>query len=226
MGEVCPVENIRDIEWTRAVDLVVQIEGLGGGRRRGRASDINQSEALEWLDEQGPTIVVATGGSLGGDAAAWAYGRGRVFEWSTAGKGKSSSFGAECGAHEDALVWLSKTAAAQDGAFLLANSVGLMSKIRTGYVRPQWIPLFRNIKGVFVGVCVPGHCGISFGGKADRLAGRAGPVGDLVLAPGGVVAGLSATLAEEGRLKQQEFWSTQRLVERGRSCGDGAGRGV
>ena len=165
--DITPVEIIQSIEWTKATNFVINTEVIGGRHWRERADCINQSDVLEWLDNQSPTIVVATDGSLRDSTTAWAVAAWtsdaqRVFEWSTARDGRSSSFRAECEAYEDALVWLSQVTTVADRTYLLTDSLSLISKIQAGRIKENWVSLFRGIKGHFVSVYVPGHCGISF----------------------------------------------------------------
>ena len=165
---------------------------------------------LEWLDNQSPTIVVATDGSLRDSTTAWAWTSDaqRVFEWSSARDGRSSSFRAECEAYEDALVWLSQVTTAADRTYLLTDSLSLISKIQAGRIKENWVLLFRGIKGHFVSVYVPGHCGISFNSKADRLAGQAEPLGYLIRSPSDVITEIARQLDEEDVVRQQQHWST------------------
>ena len=55
--DITPVENIQSIEWTRATDLVIHTEVIGGRHWRERADCINQSDVLEWLENQSPTSL-------------------------------------------------------------------------------------------------------------------------------------------------------------------------
>ena len=145
--------------------------------------------------------------------AAWSSSNQRTLEWSTAREGGFSSFRAECEAYEDALVWLAQATKPCDRTFLLTDSLRLISKLQRGQVKTSWIPLFRSIQGHFVSVYVRGHCGISYNAKADRLAGFAEPIGDLVRSPGDVTSEIARCLDGEEMRQQQGHWSTERLMD-------------
>jgi hypothetical protein len=68
---------------------------------------------------------------------------------------------------------------------------------------------------------VPGHSGITYNEKADKLAGEATVFGDLVHEPDDVIKEMEARLSKQENDVQQESWSVQQLIERGLSRGDG-----
>ena len=175
---------------------------------------------------EAPTTIVATDGSLRGETTAWAgavwRGNQIVYEWSAAKQGRSSSFRSECEAFEDALIWLSGNTEDTDKTLLLTDSLSLVSKLQVGMIKDTWAHHIRQIKGVFKAVYVPGHSGISFNEKADELAGKALPFGDLVRVPTDVLSDLREKMTEEERIEQDMHWSTQRMKERGWKYGEGA----
>ena len=119
-------------------------------------------------------------------------------------------------------MWLSQVTTTEDRTYLLTDSLSLISKMQAGRIKENWASLLRSIKGHFVSVYVPGHCGISFNSKADKLAGEAEPIDYLIRSPSDVTSEIGRKLDEEELARQQQHWSTQRLMERGWQYGDGA----
>ena len=181
---------------------------------------------MEWLDEEAPSVIVATDGSIRDDITAWAgavwrEGR-RVFQWSTARVGQSSSFRAESEAFEDALVWLAANTQPEDKTILLTDSLSLVRKLQSGMVKDCWAKLIQQIKGTFSTVYIPGHSGIYYNSIADLLAGNARPTGDLIYSPADVISTMRTRLTDVEKEKQEKLWSTERLIERGEGYGTGS----
>ena len=187
---------------------------------------INHTEICEWLDERNPSVVVATDGSIRGDVTAWggAVWRGprRCFEWSTARWGRSSSYRAECEAFGDALIWISASTTEQDSVIVLTDSLSLVSRLEQGKVQDTWRPIIDQIEADVVAAYIPGHSGIKFNERADHLAGIAEPFGELVRSPADVLAEVKRKIEEQERKEQEEYWTVQRLQERGWKYGGGS----
>ena len=69
---------------------------------------------------------------------------------------------------------------------------------------------------------VPGHSGILFNERANKLAGEAKPFGELIRTPADVMAELEVRARKEENLVQSKIFSVQRLTENGWTRGDGA----
>ena len=54
------------------------------------------------------------------------------FEWSTAREGASCSYRSRCEAFEDALVWISVNATAEDRTVILTDSLSLVMRLDRG----------------------------------------------------------------------------------------------
>lgn len=224
--ETCPVDSIQYAGWMPAYGITINTEVIGNREWRERADCVNQALVMEWIEEQDATIIIATDGSLRDDVtgwggAVWRAGK-RVFEWSTARAGRSSSFRAECEAYEDGLTWLAREATVEDRAIILTDSLSLVSKLAKNRVKDSWYDLFKQIKCHLVTTYIPGHCGISYNSKADKLAGSAEPFGDLIMTARDVLDKTLEKLTEKERAVQECKWSTERLLERERNRGDGA----
>jgi len=131
--EICPQENIKDIEWVDMIDMPVKTDRIGNRSWRDRAETINRAEVCEWLTLQNPTVVIATDGSIRNGTTAWAgaiWREGNVcYEWSTARRGRSSSFRAEGEALEDALVWTAANTDQRDVVVILTDSLSVLTKM-------------------------------------------------------------------------------------------------
>ncbi len=189
--EVTQQENIKEIVWVES-DVRVRTARIGGRYWRDRAEEVNMSEVYEWLHQEDPTVVIATDGSLREDITAWGgavWREGRLcFEWSAAKEGRSSSFRAESEAL-DALFWLEHNTDRRDKVVILTDSLSLVSKMESGVVRENWLEVIRRIVA-WVTVCyIPGHSGLKWNEKADRLAGAAQPIGMVQRTPGDVLSG-------------------------------------
>ena len=64
-------------------------------------------------------------------------------------------------------------------------------------------------------IYVPGHSGVLFNERADKLAGEAEPFSELIQTPADVIAELEVRVQEEENLVQGETFSVQRLTENG-----------
>ena len=68
---------------------------------------------------------------------------------------------------------------------------------------------------------IPGHAGIRYNVRADRLAGRAEAFGDLVPTPADIITRISEKLLAD-REQLQGTWTLQRLIEKDIRQGEGA----
>jgi hypothetical protein len=72
-----------------------------------------------------------------------------------------------------------------------------------------WWDSIKNVKAHIIFVYVPGHSGITYNEKADKLAGEATVFGDLAHEPDDVIKEMEARLNEQENAVQQESWSVQ-----------------
>jgi hypothetical protein len=86
--EICPVENIRIVNWIHARLDNLSTHRMGARSWRDRSSELNQSLIREWLEEHDMNVVIATDGSITDDVTAWGGAVWRdhklIFQWSTA----------------------------------------------------------------------------------------------------------------------------------------------
>jgi len=224
--EVCTVEDLVTQEWIETESMPLVANRIGNRTWRERAQQENMSDVGEWLEQQKPSVIIATDGSLREDTTAWAgavWRNGKQeFEWSTARQGKSSSFRAESEALEDALVWIARNTDNKDNVTIFTDSLSIVQKLENHCIRKDWLPILESIE-TSVTVCyIPGHSGLVWNEKADELAGIARPFGLLKHTAGDVMSELKHKTKESELIEQRKFWSVQRLEERGRKYGDGS----
>ena len=120
---ICPVENIYIPDWVRYMGPNLRTAKIGGRSWRDMSSLTNQALIRAWIEEGEFSTIIATDGSIRGDVTAWGGAVWRnnqlCFEWSTAREGASCSYRSECEAFEDALVWMSVNATAEDRTVIL-----------------------------------------------------------------------------------------------------------
>ena len=203
----------------------MQTARIGDRSWRERASDINQALVREWLEEREFTTVIATDGSIREKVTAWGgavWRNNRIcYEWSTAREGTSCSYRSECEAFEDALVWISANVVAEEKVVILTDSLSLVTRLEKGLVKRLWGEILAGLSCIVTVTYIPGHCGISFNERADRLAGKAEPFEELIRTPDDVLAELRSRHAQSIQEKEGIAWSVERLLERGWHLGDG-----
>ena len=223
---ICPVENIRFDDWRCYKKANVRVEKIGDRSWRDRSGDVNQAIIREWIENEGFTTIVATDGSIREDVTAWGgavWRDNRVcFEWSTARRGRACSYRSECEAFGDALVWLARNTLASERIAILTDSLSMVMRLEKGLCRQSWITSLDKIEASITVTYIPGHCGIRYNERADKLAGCADVFGELIPTPGDVMAAMEARLLEEELEDQETRWSVERLQERGWHLGDGS----
>ena len=128
----------------------------------------------------------------------------------------------ECEAFVDALIWISASTIEQDSVIVLTDFLSLVSRLEQGKVQDTWRPIIDQIEADVVAAYIPGHSGIKFNERADHLAGIAEPFGELVRSPADVLAEVKRKIEEQERKEQEEYWTVQRLQERGWKYGGGS----
>ncbi len=171
------------------------------------------------LEEVKPNIIIATDGSIREGVTAWGgtvwKDRVIVYEWSAAKHGRASSFRAESEALEDALTWLSRNTQSEDNAIILTDSLSLVSKMVGGKLKEGWERLIQKIQGRLTISYIPGHAGIPFNERADKLAGEATPIGMQTRSPADVTAAATMQYHEREERNMLDHWSVVRLKDRG-----------
>ena len=79
----------------------------------------------------------------------------------------------------DALTWMVGNTTEDDHVVILTDSLSLVSKLQRGLIKKDWFLLLRHIPARMEVIYVPGHAGIRYNEKADWLAGKALPFGNL-----------------------------------------------
>ena len=143
------------------------------------------------------------------------------FEWSAAKVGRSSSFRAESEALEDALVWIKMCTECSDRVVILTDSLSLVSKIENGLIRVKWVDTIRDIAASVTVCYIPGHSGLKWNERADKLAGSAEPIGLLHRTPSDVLNDIKHNIREREKAEQKKLWTVERLEQRGRQYGEG-----
>src|SRR5579871_565052 len=149
-----------------------------------RASKKNNPVAVEaevqaLVDEnsQGNDIVIYTDGSVIRHVrSSWAYtarSAGEIVrEASGAFAATTSSVAMETMAVTKALAWMETQIA--NHVCILSDSMSMISKVRTGMVRGQWLESVRKSSvHVVTFIFVPGHAGVVGNERADNLASTA-----------------------------------------------------
>ena len=197
---------------------------IGSRMWRDLPGDANYAVVREVLETKNPTVIIATDGSIRDSVTAWGgsvwKGGRRVFEWSTAKHGKSSSYRSECEALEDAFTWMSKNTDASESTVILNDSLSVVSKLRTGRVKKAWFPILQSIEGKIEICYIPGHAGIKYNERADWLAGSAKPFGSLDITQADLVHQVSQEIRND-ELAESSF-SLARLQEEEIEAGVGA----
>ena len=212
-------------DWIEWYKHPIETTVIGSRQWRERTDTLNDVTIREYIHEREPTIVIATDGSIRDDVTAWGgivWKDGQtIFEWSTGRHGRSSSYRAEGEALQDAFVWLVQNTTTSDYAMILTDSLSLVSRLQHGMVMGIWIPIIRRISARIELVYIPGHAGIKLNEKADKLAGKAEPFGDLVKTPSDVIRTIvEETIAHYGELPAS--WALERLRDRDIAWGDGS----
>jgi hypothetical protein len=123
---------------------------------------------------------------------------------------------------EDAITWLSGNASELDRVVILTDSLSLVNKLQSGRVKKVWISVLEeSISAHTKIIYIPGHAGIRFNERADKLAGAAEPFGDLQLTDGDIVRVLTEAILEKEEGEENTF-SIERLREKEIACGEGA----
>jgi hypothetical protein len=99
---------------------------------------------------------------------------------------------------EDAITWLSGNAyVSSDRVVILTNSLSLVSKLQSGRFKNVWLRLLEDIYAHTVIIYIPGHAGIRFNERADKLTGAAAHFGELKLTDGDIVRVLTEAIMEK-----------------------------
>jgi hypothetical protein len=133
----------------------------------------------------------------------------------------SSSYRSVCKAMEDASTWLSCNSTESDLAVILTDSLSLVSKLQSGQVKKVWLPVLDTISARTEIMYIPGHAGIRFNERADKLARAAEAFGDLELTDGDIIRVLTEAIIGKKEEEESTF-SMTRLGERGIVRGEGA----
>ena len=172
---ICPMENIQSDEWIPYVRDTFTTGVLGSREWRDMPGDVNHIFVRELLEEKAPTLVIATDGSIRGTTTSWGGAVWKddrvIFEWSAGREGRASSYRAEAEALEDAFTWLRTNSTERDHTVILTDSMSLVSKLSTGQVKKTWFPILQEIRGRIEVIYIPGHAGIRYNERGDRLAG-------------------------------------------------------
>jgi ribonuclease HI len=143
-------------------------------------------------------VVITTDGTIRDDVTAWGV---------AARNGRSSRYRSECEAIGDAVVWMTENTTHDDRVAVLTDSLSIVSRLEKHMMMSTWWDSIRVVKAHIICVYVPGHSGITYNEKADKLAGEATVFGDLVHEPDDVIKEMEARLIEQESAVQQESWS-------------------
>ena len=121
---------------------------------------------------------------------------------------------------EDAFIWMTNNTNADDRTIILTDSLSLVSKLSTGRIKKNWFAILQSIQSRIEVIYIPGHAGIRFNERADWLAGKARPFGDLQLTQADVLRQVSEEIRTQER--EQATFSLNRLYEGEVSAGAGA----
>jgi hypothetical protein len=144
-----------------------------------------------------------------------------VYQWSAGRHGKSSSFLSECEAVEDALTWLDINSLKEDKAVILTDSMSLVTKLQRNRMKGHWYHLVQRMRATVEVIYVPGHAGVRYNERADKLAGAAVAFGDLNLTASDICALIADTIKGRERAEDQTL-SMRRLLEKEVERGVGA----
>ena len=122
---------------------------------------------------------------------------------------------------EDALAWLAGNSEEEDLAIILTDSLSLVSKLQRGRMKKEWFQFLKRIKGQTEVIYIPGHAGIRFNERADKLAGSATAFGDLEMTASDVVDAIARNCVSN-HADEPPTWSMERLMAKEVNRGDGA----
>jgi ribonuclease HI len=177
------------------------------------------------LEVKALSVIIVTDGSIQDNVTAWGDAIWRegnmVYQWSAGRHGKSSSFRSECEAVEDALTWLDINSLKEDNAVILTYSMSLVTKLQRNRRKGHWYPLVQRMKATLEVIYFPGHAGVRYNERADKLAGAAVAFGDRNRMASDICALIADTIKERERTEDQTL-SMRRLLEKGVERGEGA----
>jgi ribonuclease HI len=202
--EISPIENIKSDDWVEYKNSNFTTVGFGSMEWRDRAGEVNNAVVGEMLETKAPSIIIATDRSVRENTTAWGgvlWRDGRsVFEWSTGRHVRSSSYRSECEAMEDAFIWLSINSTATDHVVILTYSLSLVSKLQSGRVKKVWLLMLDTISAHTAIIYIPGHAGIHFNERADKLEVEAEAFGYLELTGGDILRVLTEAMRKRRRV--------------------------
>jgi hypothetical protein len=88
-------------------------------------------------------------------------------------------------------------------------------------MKGRWYPLVQRMKATVEVIYVPGHAGVRYNERADKLAGAAVAFGDLNLTAADICALIADAIKERERTEDQTL-SMRRLLEKEVERGEGA----
>ena len=104
---------------------------------------------------------------------------------------------------------------------LCDDSLSLVNRIQLGRMMETWITTIQQIVAKVVLVYIPCHASIKLNERADKLAGRAEPFGELVKTHADVIRTIrNNAIANYAELPPS--WSKQRLLDREIDWGEGS----
>jgi ribonuclease HI len=80
---------------------------------------------------------------------------------------------------------------------ILTDSLSIVTRLEQNMMLSTWCDSIKDVKAHIVCVYVPGHSGITYNGKADKLAGEATVFGDQVHEPDDVIKEMEARIIEQ-----------------------------
>jgi hypothetical protein len=93
------------------------------------------------------------------------------------------------------VVWITENVTRDDRVAVLTYLLSIVSRLDKNMMPSTWWDSIKDVKA-HIRLCA-GHSGITYNEKADRLAGEATVLGDLVHEPDDVVNEMEARLNEQ-----------------------------
>ena len=118
------------------------------------------------------------------------------------------------------MTWMVGNTTEDDHVVILTDSLSLVSKLQRGLIKKDWFLLLRHIPARMEVIYVPGHAGIRYNEKADWLAGKALPFGNLEPTAADIADAISRGIQEREE-RDESTWSMARLREKETARGEG-----